>query len=194
MSKQSVNIVEFQALYNILSEIKSLFKFNIYNHKNFNEKIQLEEAIRTNSLIIINDKNHNLFSNKRLSNNLLVFDRMPIKIEAIIDEINTQLIKQKYNFQSKFNIKNYILNLNARTISYKENVLKLTEKEIDIILFLKENKKPQSVHKLQNEVWGYTVDLETHTVETHIYRLRKKIKNKFSDQNFIISYDEGYVI
>ena len=194
MSKQSVNIVEFQSLYNILSEIKSLFKFNIYNHKNFNEKIQLEEAIRTNSLIIINDKNHNLFSNKRLSNNLLVFDRMPIKIEAIIDEINTQLIKQKYNFQSKFNIKNYILNLNARTISYKENVLKLTEKEIDIILFLKENKKPQSVHKLQNEVWGYSVDLETHTVETHIYRLRKKIKNKFSDQNFIISHDEGYVI
>ena len=194
MSKQSVNIVEFQSLYNILSEIKNLFKFNIYNHKNFNEKIQLEEAIRTNSLIIINDKNHNLFSNKRLSNNLLVFDRMPIKIEAIIDEINTQLIKQKYNFQSKFNIKNYILNLNARTISYKENVLKLTEKEIDIILFLKENKKPQSVHKLQNEVWGYSVDLETHTVETHIYRLRKKIKNKFSDQNFIISHDEGYVI
>ena len=194
MSKQSVNIVEFQTLYNILFEIKSLFKFNIYNHKNFNEKTQLEETIKTNSLILVNDKNHNLFSNKELNNNLLVFDRMPMKIEAIIDKINTQLIKQKYNFQSKFNIKNYILNLNARIISCEEKVLKLTEKEIDIILFLNENKKPQSVLKLQNEVWGYAVDLETHTVETHIYRLRKKIKDKFGDQNFIISHDEGYVI
>jgi len=194
MSKQSVNIVEFQSLYNILFEIKSLFKFNIYNHKNFNEKTQLEETIKTNSLILVNDKNHNLFSNKELSNNLLIFDRMPMKIEGIIDKINTQLIKQKYNFQSKFNIKNYILNLNARIISCEEKVLKLTEKEIDIILFLNENKKPQSVLKLQNEVWGYAVDLETHTVETHIYRLRKKIKDKFGDQNFIISHDEGYVI
>ena len=72
--------------------------------------------------------------------------------------------------------------------------MKLTEREIDIILFLNQNKTPQSVDTLQNKVWGHLFDLETHTVETHIYRLRKKIKEKFNDINFIISHDDGYVI
>ena len=104
------------------------------------------------------------------------------------------MIKQKYNFQSKINIKDYILNINARTISINNIKLKLTEKEIDIILFLNENKKPQSINDLQNDVWNYGLDLETHTVETHIYRLRKKIKDKFNDENFIISHEQGYKI
>tara|TARA_B100000795_G_scaffold227834_1_gene184302 strand:+ start:117 stop:710 length:594 start_codon:yes stop_codon:yes gene_type:complete len=197
MFKQSVNIVEFGALYNILYEIKTLFKFNIYNHKNlndFNNETQLKKINITNSVIIVNNKNHSLFSNKEMNNNILIFDGIPTKIGEFIDKINTQLIKQKYNLQSKLDIKNYVLNLNSRIISCKDKILKLTEKEIDIILFLNENKIPQSVHNLQNEVWGYVADLETHTVETHIYRLRKKIKDKFSDQNFIISHDEGYLI
>ena len=197
MFKQSVNIVEFETLYNILYEIKTLFKFNIYNHKNlndFNNETQLKKINITNSVIIVNNKNHSLFSNKEMNNNILIFDGIPTKIGEFIDKINTQLIKQKYNLQSKLDIKNYVLNLNSRIISCKDKILKLTEKEIDIILFLNENKIPQSVHNLQNEVWGYVADLETHTVETHIYRLRKKIKDKFSDQNFIISHDEGYLI
>ena len=197
MFKQSVNIVEFGALYNILYEIKTLFKFNIYNHKNlndFNNETQLKKINITNSVIIVNNKNHSLFSNKEVNNNILIFDGIPTKIGEFVDKINTQLIKQKYNLQSKLDIKNYVLNLNSRIISCKDKILKLTEKEIDIILFLNENKIPQSVHNLQNEVWGYVADLETHTVETHIYRLRKKIKDKFSDQNFIISHDEGYLI
>ena len=197
MFKQSVNIVEFGALYNILYEIKTLFKFNIYNHKNlndFNNETQLKKINITNSVIIVNNKNHSLFSNKEVNNNILIFDGIPKKIGEFVDKINTQLIKQKYNLQSKLDIKNYVLNLNSRIISCKDKILKLTEKEIDIILFLNENKIPQSVHNLQNEVWGYVADLETHTVETHIYRLRKKIKDKFSDQNFIISHDEGYLI
>ena len=197
MFKQSVNIVEFETLYNILYEIKTLFKFNIYNHKNlndFNNETQLKKINITNSVIIVNNKNHSLFSNKEMNNNILIFDGIPTKIGEFIDKINTQLIKQKYNLQSKLDIKNYVLNLNSRIISCKNKILKLTEKEIDIILFLNEKKIPQSVHNLQNEVWGYVADLETHTVETHIYRLRKKIKDKFSDQNFIISHDEGYLI
>jgi len=72
--------------------------------------------------------------------------------------------------------------------------LKLTEREIDIILFLKEKESPQSVNNLQNEVWNYSSTLETHTVETHIYRLRKKFKNCFNDEDFISSSKEGYKI
>ncbi|MDC0216253.1 helix-turn-helix domain-containing protein, partial [Candidatus Pelagibacter sp.] len=72
--------------------------------------------------------------------------------------------------------------------------VKLTEKEIDIILFLNENKVAKKISTLQNKVWGYNVELETHTVETHIYRLRKKINYNFKDDNFIISTDEGYLL
>ena len=104
------------------------------------------------------------------------------------------MIKQKYNFQSNINIKNYILNLNTRIISQIKKELKLTEREIDIILFLKDHKNPQSINDLQNLVWKHSFNLETHTVETHIYRLRKKIKDKFNDQDFIISQDKGYSI
>ena len=84
--------------------------------------------------------------------------------------------------------------MNSRIISNKNNSLKLTEKEIDIILFLNKQKKPQKVKILQNKVWGYSLELETHTVETHIYRLRKKIIAKFDDKNFISSDDNGYFI
>ena len=148
-----------------------------------------------NSTIVVQRKNNLLLSNTNIDNNtILVLDDLPLKIEKILDRINTQLIKQKYNFQSKLQIKSYILNLNSRIISSKKDSLKLTEKEIDVILFLKNQNNPQSVNVLQNKVWGYAFDLETHTVETHIYRLRKKIKDKFHDDNFIISHDDGYKI
>jgi DNA-binding response OmpR family regulator len=84
--------------------------------------------------------------------------------------------------------------LNSRIISNESNNLKLTEKEINVIVFLSKNKKPQKVNVLQNEVWGYSSELETHTVETHIYRLRKKISDKFKDDNFIVSKNNGYII
>ena len=112
----------------------------------------------------------------------------------MVEKINIQLLKDKFNDQSFIKILDYTLDLNSRTISNEVGDLKLTEKEINIILFLKENKKPQKVNVLQNEVWGYLSDLETHTVETHIYRLRKKIFNKFKDNNFILSQNDGYLI
>jgi len=198
MSKQSVNIVEFLNLYNILYEIKDLFIFHINNYKNSNHFLQdIESNIidHDNSIIIVNNKKHELFSNNKINNrNILIIDEFPLKIERLIDKINTHLIKEKYNFQSKLNIKNYVLNLNSRIISNKECKLKLTEREIDIILFLKKKGIPQSIISLQNEVWGYSDTLETHTVETHIYRLRKKIKDKFKDDKFITSHNDGYLI
>ena len=196
MLKQSVSLVEFPNLYNILYEINYLFEFKILNYQNtkvFLDQIESNNLECINSTIIIHKKNDTLsFHNKINRNNLLVFNKLPIKIEKLFDTINTQLIKQKYNFQSKLDIKNYILNLNSRIISNKKSELKLTEREIDIILFLKNANTSKSVNMLQNEVWGYSFGLETHTVETHIYRLRKKIKDKFDDDSFIVSDDNGY--
>jgi hypothetical protein len=198
MFKQSVSLVEFPKLYNIMYEISDLFSFNIFNYQNsreFLKEIESNNIKCINSTIIVSKKDHLLLTNKKIDiNNILIMDTWPLKIEKLHDEINIHLIKQKYNFLSKLDIKNYSLNLNSRIISDKINELKLTEKEIDIILFLKDQSIPQSVNTMQNKVWGYSSDLETHTVETHIYRLRKKIKDKFNDDSFIISEDSGYKI
>ena len=119
---------------------------------------------------------------------------MPLRIEKIIETINIKLIKQKYNSQSNLSIKDYLLDLNSRIIFKNHIKLKLTEKEIDIILFLNDSKIPKTVEEFQNDVWGYSSGLETHTVETHIYRLRKKINETFKDDTFILSTEKGYKI
>jgi hypothetical protein len=198
MFKQSVSLVGFTILYNILHEMNDLFSFNIFNYqtpKEFLNEIESNNYECINSTIIVDKKQHLLLSNSKINiNTILVMDTWPLKIEKILDEINTQLIKQKYSFHSKLDIKNYTLNFNSRIISNKTKELKLTEREIDIILFLKDQSIPQSVSMMQNKVWGYSSNLETHTVETHIYRLRKKIKDKFNDENFITSQEEGYKI
>ena len=124
----------------------------------------------------------------------MLLDNIPIKIEKLIDLLNINLLKQKYNNQSEIILNKYKIDLNSRKIFNDEKNLKLTEKEIEIILFLNNHNKPQNIQSLQQDVWGYISDLETHTVETHIYRLRKKIKEIFNDENFIISSKEGYYL
>jgi len=198
MTKQFINIVEISPLHDILNEIKSIFSFKIHNFintKDFLTKITSTNSEISNSIIVSKKNNHELLSSEKIDTNCLILvDDRPIKINQLLDKINIFLIKQKYNFQSQLIIKNYMLNLNSRTISTSKENLKLTEREIDVILFLMEKVLPQSVNSLQNEVWKYANTLETHTVETHIYRLRKKMKDKFNDNNFIVSSKEGYKI
>ena len=197
MSKQVVNFVQLTVLHNILNEIKNLLSFDIQNYpteeeflKDLNKNNSLSKStIITNSNVRFKSASVNI--DKR---NILVFDNFPIQLNKLIDKINIQLIKQKYDHQSKIRIKDYNLNFNSRIISKNSNELKLTEREIDIILFLKNQTEPRTIDILQKEIWHYSSDLETHTVETHIYRLRKKIKDQFNDQNFILSYKDGYSI
>jgi len=132
--------------------------------------------------------------NTELSDENHIFIKYPIDINNFIEKINIQLIKNKFEFQSKITVNNYTLDLNSRTMSNENKTLKLTEREMDIIIFLNENKKPQKINDLQSKVWDYSSELETHTVETHVYRLRKKISEKFNDENFLISTDDGYFI
>ena len=197
MSKHVVNFVQLTVLHNILNEIKNLLSFDIQNYpteeeflKDLNKNNSLSKStIITNSNVRFKSASVNI--DKR---NILVFDNFPIQLNKLIDKINIQLIKQKYDYQSKIRIKDYNLNFNSRVISKNSNELKLTEREIDIILFLKNQTEPKTIDILQKEIWHYSSDLETHTVETHIYRLRKKIKDQFNDQNFILSYKDGYSI
>ena len=193
MNKQSIIIYDFEILFIILKEIKENLKFEIFNFKKNYEISKLDNSTYGNYLIVV--KSLSNLINKDIENKkLYLIENLPIKIDQFIEKINIQLLKQKYNYQLEIRINKYKLNLNSREISLNKKLIKLTEREIDIILFLNENKKPINIDILQKEVWGYRSELETHTVETHIYRLRKKLKDKFNDEEFILSLKKGYQI
>ena len=193
MVRQSIHIINFNVLYKILYEIKSNFNFNILNYNTEDDFLNQNSFDSKNSLIITNP-NKKILNNSIDDRMIIKIVELPVKLNNLIENINIQLIKQRFNYQSQILIKKYSINLNSRVISNKTKNLKLTEKEIDIVLFLYETKKPQKVNQLQSKIWQYSNELETHTVETHIYRLRKKIKETFNDNDFIISHEEGYLI
>ena len=198
MTKQKINIIDFETLYNILNEIKSNLSFNIFNYRKENDFIRdLDNNNKdlNNSVIIVKSQSKKLLDHIKVDKRKIIyFESLPLSLTKLVEKINILLIQQRYDYQSKINIKNYILDLNSRTIVNNNKYLKLTEKEIDIILFLNDSKKPEKTNVLQSKVWGYSQELETHTVETHIYRLRKKIRDSFNDENFILSLDDGYSI
>ena len=187
MNKQILNIVNFQILYEILDEIKENLFFEIVNYKNKNEFLKNSKTTLQQELVITKDRT---FS----EGNVLFIDNFPIPLIKLIELVNIQLLKIKFNSQAKIKIKDYDLDLNSKFFSKEGISIKLTEKEIEIILYLNSNKIKHNVLDLQKNIWKYSSDLETHTVETHIYRLRKKIDDEFADKNFILSHSEGYFI
>ena len=194
MIKQNIFIINYNSLYEILNEIKDNLSFNVENYESEDDLIENSSLDIKNSLIISRSKNK-LLSDKKIDNkNFLDLSLFPISLNKLVELINIRLIKLKFNHQSKFNIKNYELNLNSKFISKSDLSLKLTEKEIEIILYLNETKTKHDVADLQKNIWGYSADMETHTVETHIYRLRKKISDLFKDDKFILSHQNGYFI
>ena len=141
-----------------------------------------------NNYLIISNKEHSNISNQ------FVLENIPIKILRLLEKINIEFLKLQFNSQSQVKVNNYTINLNSREILINDIKLKLTEKEINTITYLSKSNKPVSIDELQEKVWRYQSDIETHTVETHIYRLRKKILNTFNDNEFIISKKNGYQI
>ena len=193
MVKPLVNIVNFKPLYNILFELNNHLNFKINNfssEQDFIQNIKKENLLEASIIISAKKINNDNIDQK----SVILLEQLPINFVSLIDEISKRLLKQKYNYQSNIIINKYNLDINSRTISREKIDLKLTEKEIEIILFLKDQKEPQNILKLQKEVWGYSNDIETHTVETHVYRLRKKLKDTFQDDNFLKSLKEGYKI
>ena len=194
MIKQNLFIINFNSLYEILNEIKDKLSFNIENYVSEDIFLKKYDLDLKNSLII-SKSNDKLILEKKLDPKIF-FDLslFPIPIDRLIELINIQLIKLRFNQQSKINIKDYELDINSKFIAKNDLHLKLTEKEIEIILYLSATKTKYDVANLQKNIWGYSTNMETHTVETHIYRLRKKIGDKFNDQSFILSHKGGYFI
>ena len=186
MNNQKLIIYDFDELFNILNEIKFYFRYDLLNINAQNlQSINFENF--DNYLVITKKKNNN-FSHQLIINNL------PLKVEKILEIININFLKKKFNQQSEIKIGDYKINLNSRILSKNNKKINLTEKEAEVIVFLKNSKEPVKVDKLQEIVWGHKNKLETHTVETHIYRLRKKINDAFDNDNFIISLKSGYII
>ena len=186
MSIQNLIIYKFSSLYQILEEISSDLNFNVTfvdNENSLNDKIK-----NFNHYLITSNKRYLDIDTK------IVLDNLPISIFKLIEKINIEFLKQQFNNQSELQINKYTIDLNSRELLLKSSKLKLTEKEINTIIYISKSNKPVSIDELQEKVWSYQSDIETHTVETHIYRLRKKILKTFNDNEFIISKKDGYHI
>ena len=186
MNNQNLIIYKFARLFQILEELDLDLNFKIIF---IDSEFFLNEKIK-------NLNNYLILSNKKYLNisNQFILDNTPISIFKLIEKINIEFLKIQFNSQSEVKVKNYTIDLNSREMLLKNLKLKLTEKEINTITYLSKSNKPISIDELQEKVWSYQSDIETHTVETHIYRLRKKILNTFNDNNFIVSEKNGYQI
>ena len=186
MSIQNLIIYRSSVLHSILEELSLNLNYKIYDIEDENS---LNDKIK-------NFNHYLIASNKRYSNidAQIVLDNLPINIFKLIEKINIEFLKQQFNNQSEFQINKYKIDLNSRELLLNSSKLKLTEKEINTIIYISKSNKPVSIDELQEKVWSYQSDIETHTVETHIYRLRKKILKTFNDNEFIISKKDGYHI
>ena len=185
MSSKTLFVYNSYKLFEILNEIKENLNFEIHSidKKNYT-KIDFDEF--DNYLLVSTNSNDDI-------KNCLIIDQLPKKLHYLIEKINLSFLKNQFNNQSELKIGKYILDLNSRKIYLENTNLDLTERESDLILFINSNKKA-SLKELQKKVWGYSSDLETHTVETHIYRLRKKMLQIFKDDEFIKHDKEGYFL
>ena len=186
MNNSYLIIYKQQILYKILAELDQDLTFDV---KEINNEKSLEQEIQKLDKYIVLTK-------KKILNlsHQMIFDQYPVKVSKLMEKINVALMKKNFEEQSQVIINNYTIDLNARELHSNNTKLKLTEKEINTIIYLSKSKNSVSIDDLEKNVWKYQSDIETHTVETHIYRLRKKILKTFRDDNFILSKKNGYQI
>lgn len=182
-----------------LNELKPFLKFNSVreiNSSDFDVVLFHEDALNDKEDNKIIRNTHNLkvlaSSEKKAFQNFDAFLELPSSLREINAVIENVTAKKVFSRNSSIEIKKYLLNKNEKKLSKNENEIILTEKEIQLLELFLNNKKPLSKNKILSSVWNYSSDADTHTVETHIYRLRKKINDKFSDENFIINSKDGY--
>ncbi len=183
MYKQNLAIYSNIFLFNILKELEDDLNIKLFFISDGKELKKKKLEIYS---IIISEKKLKIGNTLQIS--------FPIKISKLIEKVNIEIIKTNTKIQSNIIIGNYNLDLNGRILKLKSDVLDLTEKETKLISFLNSSDVPVKIKKLQTEVWGYNEQLDTHTVETHIHRLRKKLIDKFGKNNLIFSNKSGYYL
>ncbi len=176
---------------------KTLFdekKLNTFDgvicHSNFTTDKRINKILsKLDCLKILVDK-----ENKNILNHFDDIITLPTTLNEINNIIEARAAKNQFNRNSSIKVKKYFLDKNEKKLTKENDFVELTEKEIKLLeLFLK-NQHPISKNEILSKVWHYSKDADTHTVETHIYRLRKKINDKFSDENFILNDKQGYYL
>ena len=209
MLDKKSNILAFgnKEFNNSLIELKDHFNFNL----EITDELKQHNLIENYQGLIIHedalkDKNIRERLKKETINKIIFYNSKKIEgyenfekllLPTTIAQINViianNIVKKEFKTNSSLKINNYILNKNLRRLIKNDIFLELTEKEIKLIELL--NKKSFTKKKeILAIIWKYANDADTHTVETHIYRLRKKIKDTFNDETFIKSEREGYTI
>ena len=196
MVNQKLYIINLSNFYNIISELKEHIGYEVFRFDNkeiFFDKYDNKSISTENAIFIVREKDYNFFV-KNINEDQIIKLKPPINIFAFIENLNVRFIQKKYQDQSNVNVKDFFLDINSRELKKGISSLKLTERETDMILFLSNSNKPVNVETLEKEICQYSSELETHTVETHIYRLRKKIKAEFGNDDLIKSNKNGYTI
>ena len=196
MVNQKLYIINLSNFYEIISELEEHIGYEIskFDSKEiFFDKFKNKSISTENSILVVHEKEYNFFV-KDINEDQIIKFKPPVNIFTFIENLNVKFVQKKYKDQSNINVKDFFLDINSRELKKNRLSLKLTERETDMILYLNDSKKPVNVETLEKEIWRHSSDLETHTVETHIYRLRKKLKDKFNDDNFIKSLKDGYQI
>ena len=207
MKNITINLIGQSVLEEVLCENFKHINFEIKSFKKFNEIIQ-DSKVKNSSILITSLKDYDLFINSKLNIPVLFLNfgskksyttsaeiiNCPFQLNNFVERINVIFLKNKFLNNSNLNILNYEINLNSKEILRDGQKLKLTEREINFILFLKNSNSPQNIKNILKSVWKYSPNLETHTVETHVHRLRKKFFSHFKDDNFIKINKKGYFI
>ena len=212
MDKLIISILKNKIFFEIISELKLFFKFNFKFCKDLS--LCMSESNENNQIIILflTEKNIKVFNQVIKKNLPLVIIGKNINLKSIesgdlIEKLDMPFTI--YDFKKKFTILNakityhkssfiklndYTINKNQRVIKKNNEELQLTEKEINFLILFSRNDEPVSRTFVLKNIWNYSSESETHTVETHIHRLRKKILEKFGDNNFIKNNEKGYYI
>ena len=196
MVNQKLYIINLSNFYDIISELKEHIRYEILKFDSkeiFFDKYKSESISTEQPILVVNEKEYNFFV-KNINEDQIIKFIPPVNIFTFIENLNVRYIQKKYQDQSNVNIKDFFLDINSRELKRGKSSLKLTERETDMILFLNNSKEPVNVETLEKEIWQHSSELETHTVETHIYRLRKKIKAEFGNDDLIKSNKSGYTI
>ena len=196
MFNQKLYIINLPNFYDIISELQEHIGYEVSKFDNkeiFFDKYKKESIFIENSILVVHEKEYNFFV-KDINEHQIIKCIPPVNIFTFNENLNVRFIQRKYQDQSNINVKGFFLDINSRELKKGKSCLKLTERETDVILFLNNSKKPVNIETLEKEIWQHSSELETHTVETHVYRLRKKIKAEFGNDELIISNKDGYTI
>ncbi len=208
MHKPNIIISGPESFIQTFSELKSYLKFNLNtNQKNLTKKdidnfdafILFEHDIENTNLkeLVIPSNCIKILATTKINAHLKEYDfflKLPTSIKEINNLIESSVAKRKFNKNSSIKIKSYLLNKNEKKLIKENKFAILTEKEIHLLELFLTKSEPVSKNNILSLVWNYSSDADTHTVETHIYRLRKKISDKFSDQEFILNNKDGYYL